>query len=93
MEAAAMGIPIVASNIRGCRQFVVDERSGLLVPPGDAHALVSSIERLIEQPELRETMGKAAAAKAVSEFDQQRCIDITLATYEQLLARQQRGSA
>jgi glycosyltransferase involved in cell wall biosynthesis len=87
MEAAAMGIPIVATNIRGCRQVVDDERTGLLVPPRDVGALAAAIERLVEQPELRETMGKAAAAKAASEFDQQRCIDITLETYEQLSAR------
>src|SRR5262249_43873385 len=43
MEAAAMGLPVVATNIRGCRQVVDDGLSGVLVPPKDGSALAAAI--------------------------------------------------
>ena len=43
MEAAAMGLPIVATDIRGCRQVVDDGRTGVLVPVGDVPALTEAI--------------------------------------------------
>ena len=85
MEAAAMGLPVVATNIRGCRQVVDDEVTGILVPVRDAGALAAAISRLAGDAALRRTMGRAAAAKAIRQFDQQRVIDVTLAVYEQLL--------
>jgi len=89
MEAAAMGLPIVATDIRGCRQVVEHGVTGLLVPPRDPRALGDAIERLVLDPELRARMGAKAREKARKEFDQQRCIDITLATYERLLGHMQ----
>jgi glycosyltransferase involved in cell wall biosynthesis len=85
MEAAAMGLPIIATNIRGCRQVVDDGVTGLLVPPHDAHALADAIGQLAADPVRRRTFGKAAREKARREFDQQRCIDITLETYRRLM--------
>jgi len=91
MEAAAMGVPIVATDIRGCRQVVAHGVTGLLVPPGDPVALGSAIARLAEDPQLRARMSVAARERAARLFDQQRCIDTTLSVYERLL--QQRGMA
>ena len=87
MEAAAMGLPIVATDIRGCRQVVDDGVTGRLVPVRDAGALASAIGELASAPETRREMAEKARAKAVREFDQQRVIDITLGVYEELLAR------
>ena len=87
MEAAAMGLPIVATDIRGCRQVVDDGVSGTLVPVRDVHGLAEAIERLARDVSLRVRYGEAARAKARREFDQQRCIDITLGVYDELLAR------
>jgi glycosyltransferase involved in cell wall biosynthesis len=87
MEAAAMGLPIVATNIRGCRQVVDDGVTGHLVPARDAFALASAIHDLAETPHLLAKMGSAAREKARKEFDQQRCVDITLGVYEELLGR------
>jgi glycosyltransferase involved in cell wall biosynthesis len=85
MEAAAMGLPIVATDIRGCRQVVDDGVTGRLVPVRDPSALAAAIEALAGRPQLRVDMGCAALAKAAKEFDQNRCVDITLAVYEELL--------
>ena len=87
MEAAAMGLPVVATAIRGCRQVVDDGRTGLLVTRQDARALADAIGALASDPVRRTAMGEAARAKAVLEFDQQRVIDITLSVYADLLGR------
>ncbi|MCU1430163.1 MAG: glycosyltransferase [Actinomycetia bacterium] len=85
MEAAASGLPIVATDIRGCRQVVDHERTGLLVPPRSAGGLATAIERLASDASLRATMGTAAKAKARREFDQAHVIDTTLTVYDRLL--------
>ncbi|MGH9293856.1 MAG: GNAT family N-acetyltransferase [Acidimicrobiales bacterium] len=87
MEAAAMGLPVVATDIRGCRQVVEDGRTGILVPPRDAARLAAAVGRLARSPAERETMGSAGREKALLEFDQQRVIDLTLDTYDRLLRR------
>ncbi|MFN3218073.1 MAG: glycosyltransferase family 4 protein [Acidimicrobiales bacterium] len=86
MEAAASGLPIVATDIRGCRQVVEPDHNGLLVPARDARALAEAIARLATDPTLRARMRDAALTKAQAEFDDRRQVQITLDTYERLLA-------
>jgi glycosyltransferase involved in cell wall biosynthesis len=93
MEAAAMGVPIVATDIRGCRQVVDHDRTGLLVPVRDAGALADAVARLAGQPDRREAMGRAAAQKARDEFDQRRCIERTLEVYRRHLGPAAGGAA
>lgn len=87
MEASAMGVPVVATDIRGCRQAVDHGITGLLVPARDPEALAAAIARLADDPGDRQRLGAAARRKALSEFDQRRCVDLTLAIYRRLLAR------
>jgi glycosyltransferase involved in cell wall biosynthesis len=84
MEAAAMGLPVVATDIRGCRQVVDDGVTGMLIPVRSVPALTDAIETLAGDADLRAQMGDAGRAKALREFDQQRCIGITLETYRRL---------
>ena len=84
MEAAAMGVPVIATDIRGCRQVVEPGVTGLLVPPRDAPALARAIETLTLDARARRAMGAAARAKARAEFDEGRIIAITLGVYESL---------
>jgi glycosyltransferase involved in cell wall biosynthesis len=86
MEAAAQGLPLVVTDIRGCRQVVDPERNGLLVPVADPTSLTSAVTRLVDDPALRDRMGEASVAKAAADFDQRSVIDLTLATYRRLLA-------
>lgn len=81
MEAAAMGLPIVATDIRGCRQVVADGVNGLLVPVADPKALAVAIERIGDHPDLRRRMGDASAHRAGAEFDERAVVDIVLDTY------------
>jgi glycosyltransferase involved in cell wall biosynthesis len=90
MEAAAMSLPIVATDIRGCRQVVEHDGTGLLVPARDPAALGTAISVLVADGERRRLMGQAARRKAVAEFDDRRQVDITLSVYEELLGRRTR---
>jgi glycosyltransferase involved in cell wall biosynthesis len=84
MEAAAMGLPMVATDIRGNRQVVADGQTGLLVPLRDPAALAEAVRDLARDSERRRQFGDAAHRRAAVEFDQQFVIDRTLAAYELL---------
>ena len=62
LEAAAMELPVVASNVDGIPDVVDDGRTGLLVAPGDAAALAGAIRRLASDASLRAEMGRAGRA-------------------------------
>lgn len=85
MEACAMGVPVVTTNIRGCRQVVLDGVNGLLYEPGESGELAEHLRLLLADPRLRRGMGAAGVDRAAAEFDQQRVIDRTMAVYRQLL--------
>jgi len=68
LEAAASGLPIVATDIAGCRMVVQEGENGLLVPVGDAEALATALKRLIENPKLRVRMGDNSRMVAASKF-------------------------
>ena len=93
MEAAAMGLPIVTTDVRGCRQVAVEGETGLLVPVRDPVALTEAISYLATNEQARRRMGIAAHALAAREFDQQQIIDTTLGVYERLRARATRRRA
>jgi glycosyltransferase involved in cell wall biosynthesis len=87
MEAAATGLPIVASDVRGCRQVVDDGVTGLLVPVRDPERLAAAIAELGDDPERRRAMGEAAVSRARGCFDERRVVDIVLSTYREVAAR------
>jgi glycosyltransferase involved in cell wall biosynthesis len=65
IEAMSRGKPVIASRIGGIPEVVVDGETALLIPPGDPHALRDAMERLIQFPELRDRMGRAAFARSL----------------------------
>ncbi len=72
LEAAATGVPVVASQIGGIPEGMIGGHTGLLVPPRDAHALASAIGRLLDDPAARLAMGKAGRAFVQARFDSAR---------------------
>src|SRR5262249_35372418 len=64
LEAAACGTPAVASDAPGLRDAIRDGETGLLVRSGDVGALAAALRRVLEDAELRETLGRAAVAWA-----------------------------
>jgi glycosyltransferase involved in cell wall biosynthesis len=85
MEAAASGLPVIATDIRGCRQVVSHRETGLLVPLHDPVRLASAIEELVVDSALRRSMGTAARRKAEAEFDDRAVVSKTLEAYERVL--------
>ncbi len=90
MEASAMGIPSVVTDVRGCRQTVDDGITGRLVPARDPQALAKAILDLLRDPEMRARMGEAAKLKAASDFDEQAVFQKICAAYDRLLGREGR---
>ncbi len=84
MEAAASGVPVIATDIRGCRQVVDDDVTGLLVPVHDAAALALAIVALAADPARRSDMGARGRTKAEAEFDDRVVIGRTLDAYRSL---------
>ena len=68
VEAAFHGVPSVGTLVGGIPEAVVDGKTGLLVPVGDAPAIAEAIQRLRDNPGLRRSMGAAARARACAEF-------------------------
>lgn len=68
IEAAAVGIPVVASKIYGITDAVVDGETGLLHPPGDVKALQAALELLVRDPVRRAALGSSARARVVELF-------------------------
>jgi len=87
MEASAMGLPVVATDIRGCRQVVADGVTGSLVPVGDGRSMAMALRELVESPAIRKAMGAAGRLRAEEHFDDRRVVETTLRTYEWLLGR------
>ena len=71
----ALGLPVVASDIRGCREEVVEGETGRLVPARDAEALGRALVELLGDAEARRRMGQAGRRRAEAEFDERLVIE------------------
>jgi glycosyltransferase involved in cell wall biosynthesis len=89
IEAAACELPLVTSDVPGCRAVVTHEVDGLLVPAADALALANAIRRYDDDPALCVRLGRAARAKALAQFDERIVIERTLEVYRELLGSAQ----
>jgi glycosyltransferase involved in cell wall biosynthesis len=70
LEAAAMGLPVVATNVSGCIDSVLDGVTGTLVPPKDSGALAEALTRYIQDSELRRSHGRLGRHWVSSAFKQ-----------------------
>jgi glycosyltransferase involved in cell wall biosynthesis len=68
IEAMAMQVPVIATNIGGIPEVIDDAETGILIPPGDFEALVKAIKYLIENPQIRKEMGKKGRKKVLERF-------------------------
>lgn len=78
IEAMMMAKPVVATNIRGSREEVVQGVTGLLVPTHDANALAHALECLIQDAALRAGMGQAGRERALALYDEQRILTLQI---------------
>lgn len=87
IEAAACGRAIVTTDNPGCRDAVIEGKTGLTVPVRDSKKLAEALTQLIENTELRLSMGLKARKFAEQEFDVNSVVDKHLEIYSALLAR------
>lgn len=85
MEASAMGVPAIVTDIRGCREAVEHDVNGLLFPVGDSGALADALIELLDDEERRAEMGAAGRTMAEERFDEQLVFGRVLREYERLL--------
>lgn len=86
IEAAACGLPRIATDVPGCREAITDGVDGMLVPVHDPAALAAAIARLADDPALCRRLGAAARQRALAEFDERFVIASILVHYQSLFA-------
>jgi sugar transferase (PEP-CTERM/EpsH1 system associated) len=68
LESMASGLPVVVTDVGGNPEVVGDRSSGLLFEPGNAAALAQALRGLVDNPELRQTLGLSARERAITKF-------------------------
>jgi len=84
LEAMAMQLPIVATDIRGCREAVVDGQTGLIVPPQNSEKLAEALGKLLADASMRESFGKTGRQRVEAEYDERFVFERLAACYEEL---------
>ena len=84
IEAAAAGRPMVATNVLGNRDALVDGTTGFLVPLNDATALADRIEQLLSDAKLRQRIGRQAREYALEHFDEKEVINRIINVYNEV---------
>ncbi len=85
MEASAMAVPCVVTDVRGCREAVEHNRNGVLVPLGDVEALANAIIDLLSDREKARRMGEEGRRMALERFDERLVFEKVKAEYARLL--------
>lgn len=86
MEASAMGVPCVVTDIRGCREAVEHEANGLRVPLGDVDALAQAMSDLLARPTWARELGQTGLHMARERFDEELVFGRVKSEYARLLA-------
>lgn len=87
IEAAAVGRPIITCDSVGCRDTVIDGKTGFLIPVKDSEALAEKLQILIENDELRQEMGRNARAFAEESFSLEDVVAAHMNIYDTLSGR------
>jgi glycosyltransferase involved in cell wall biosynthesis len=75
MEAMAMRKPVVATDVNGARELVIDGKRGLIVPPKDPQALAEAIASVIDRPETLENFGREGLERVSRSFTMQTMVE------------------
>jgi glycosyltransferase involved in cell wall biosynthesis len=85
LEAMAAGRPVVATEVGGLSELVEDRRTGLVVPPGDAHALARALHELISRESLMRELGENGRRRVAERFTMERMARQNEAYYYELI--------
>ncbi|MEB3309096.1 MAG: glycosyltransferase family 4 protein [Snowella sp.] len=84
IEAMAMQKPVVASNIRGCREAIIHQKTGLIIPPKNIQALADALRQLLMNPEKAKQMGLAGRKRVEEEYSLQLVLNRLTDGYDSL---------
>jgi glycosyltransferase involved in cell wall biosynthesis len=93
MEAMAAGLPVVSTAVGGVPALLESGKEGLLVPPGDSQSLSNAMMSLLQNHELRNLWGRAAARRAKERFDVSTMVRAYEEVYEQIIGDNRRLNA
>jgi len=85
IEAMACGLPVVGTDVSGTNEAVVQDETGLLVPPKDATSLANAIMKLVNDPQLRTRFGKNGRQRVEQVFDIAKHVREVEKLYKELL--------
>ena len=85
LEAMAMRVPVVATNVGGIPE-VLGEGTGILVPPKDSDAIAGALRRLLKDPQARQRLGAAGRQRVEKNFTLELMVDGTLEVYRRLVS-------
>ncbi len=86
LEAMRAGLPVVASDVGGVREAVIDGHTGYLARPGDVNDLQQHIDRLLQDSALRGTMGDSGRRRFLAMFTQDKMLDSIRGIYHHIWA-------
>jgi len=88
LEAEACGLPVVATDVGGNSEVILNNKSGYIVPPGDSEALAAAMMKMMALPEAeRRAMGRAGRAHIEANYSLERVVDQWEGLYRELLQR------
>ncbi|MEM8603662.1 MAG: glycosyltransferase family 4 protein [Cyanobacteria bacterium P01_H01_bin.121] len=87
IEAMATGLPVVATDIRGCREAVIDNETGLIVPPGEHQPLAIALGKLLRATDSRHAYGQQGRQRVLAHFDEQLVFQRLWQAYQDLGVR------
>jgi glycosyltransferase involved in cell wall biosynthesis len=87
LEAMRAGLPVIASDVGGVREAVIDGESGFLVDRGNLILLRSRLQQLLSDSELRKKMGEAGRKCYLEHFTVERMLEATLRVYNEVLTK------
>ena len=87
LEAMALEVPVLATNVGGPSELVRDGRDGYLLPPREPAAWAQAVRRVSESPEHGREMGRAGRLRIAEGFDVEHHVEAVLAVYRRAIAR------
>lgn len=85
MQAGAMGLPSIVTDINGCNEIIVEGKNGIIIPPKDANTLETAMRRFLEKPEYVAQLAKNARRMITDRYEQLAVWDALLEEYKRLL--------
>jgi glycosyltransferase involved in cell wall biosynthesis len=84
MQAGAMGLPIVATNINGCNEIIIEGENGILFPVKNSNAVYNAMKKILSEDEFRIKLKQNARNMIASRYEQQVVWEGVLEEYKRL---------